>query len=187
VDESLLLLKVKTSKKNAKLEWEKVDSADGYVIKYAECKMKWKTITIKKNAVTRYTIKNLKKDHSYRFIVSAYQIVNGKKVLIKNSNQVHVAVNSKKYANVKKVKVDRKSVNLKLNGTKKIKVSLVKDNKKGELLSKKHGAKISYISSDTKIATVNKKGKIKAVGKGTCYVYVIALNGTRAKIKVTVK
>ena len=37
------------------------------------------------------------------------------------------------------------------------------------------------------IAAVNKKGKITAVGKGSCYVYAYAQNGVCAKVKVTVK
>lgn len=38
-----------------------------------------------------------------------------------------------------------------------------------------------------KTSTVNKKGKIKARKKGTCKIYVIAVNGIRKKISVTVK
>ena len=44
-----------------------------------------------------------------------------------------------------------------------------------------------YTSSNKKIATVNSKGKIIAISKGTCYIYVTAYSGAYAKIKVTVK
>ncbi len=47
--------------------------------------------------------------------------------------------------------------------------------------------KICYESTDTSVATVNKNGKIKAVAKGSCYVYVFAQNGIYTKLKVTVK
>ena len=46
---------------------------------------------------------------------------------------------------------------------------------------------ITYISSKKTVATVTSKGVIKAVGKGTCYVYAYTQNGVFAKIKVTVK
>ena len=46
--------------------------------------------------------------------------------------------------------------------------------------------KVAWESDNINVATV-KNGKIKAVGKGTCYVYAYAQNGVSAKIKVTVK
>ena len=55
-----------------------------------------------------------------------------------------------------------------------------------KLKVKKHRA-ILFESSNSKVATVNKKGVIKAVGKGTCYVYAYAQNGVCKIIKVTVK
>lgn len=48
-------------------------------------------------------------------------------------------------------------------------------------------AKIRYISSNKKIATVSSKGKIKAVGKGSCKIYVVALNGKYKTVNVKVK
>ncbi|MBO7711473.1 MAG: Ig-like domain-containing protein [Lachnospiraceae bacterium] len=46
---------------------------------------------------------------------------------------------------------------------------------------------MAWESDDTSIARVSRKGKITAVGKGTCHVYAYAQNGTAARIKVTVK
>ena len=57
---------------------------------------------------------------------------------------------------------------------------------KSNLKIKKH-RKVCYESTNTAVATVNKSGKIKAVGKGTCYVYAYAQNGVYKKVKVTVK
>ena len=37
------------------------------------------------------------------------------------------------------------------------------------------------------VATVNSKGVIEAVGKGTCYVYAIAHNGVSKRVEVTVR
>ena len=47
--------------------------------------------------------------------------------------------------------------------------------------------KVAWESDNLNVAKVNSKGKITAVGKGTCYVYAYAQNGVAAKIKVTVK
>lgn len=47
--------------------------------------------------------------------------------------------------------------------------------------------KVSYESTNKKIATVSKKGVIKGKKKGTCYVYVYVENGISNKVKVTVR
>ena len=57
----------------------------------------------------------------------------------------------------------------------------------GGCLIAKHEAKFRYATSNKKVAKVNKKGKITAVGKGKCNVYVYAVSGVSKKIKVTVK
>lgn len=45
----------------------------------------------------------------------------------------------------------------------------------------------SYVSSDETVATVTKKGKIKAVGKGSCEIWAYAQNGRSCKVTVVVK
>ena len=51
----------------------------------------------------------------------------------------------------------------------------------------KNHRKVSFESSNPEIATVSKSGKIVAVKKGKCVIYVYAQNGVYRKIKVTVK
>ena len=63
------------------------------------------------------------------------------------------------------------------------KVTLFNRNKKH--IPKSHGAKFRYKSSDTGIATVSKKGKIKGIKKGKCTIYVYSINGLMKKAKVT--
>ena len=72
----------------------------------------------------------------------------------------------------------------KLRKTFRIKTKLVKQNKK---LRVQNHRKVKYESSNISVATVDNKGKIKAAGKGTAYVYAYAQDGICAKIKVTVK
>ena len=46
---------------------------------------------------------------------------------------------------------------------------------------------LCYESSNSKVATVTKSGKIKAIKKGTCKIYVYAQNGAYKTITITVK
>lgn len=68
-----------------------------------------------------------------------------------------------------------------------IKASAIKQDKKKKLLPKSYGPGLVYVSTNEKVASVSKKGKIKAKEAGTCDIYVQALNGQKKKIKVTVK
>lgn len=100
---------------------------------------------------------------------------------------MHIATKGGKYCNYKSVttKAKKNKVTLKKKGkTFKLGAKAVKESSK--LKANAH-RKIRYESSDKKIATVDSTGKIKAVKKGTCYVYAYAQNGIYKKIKVTVK
>ena len=68
-----------------------------------------------------------------------------------------------------------------------VKAELALEDKRKKALPKSHVATFRYASSNTKVAKVDKNGKITAVGKGTCYIYVYAANGLAKKVKVTVK
>ena len=59
--------------------------------------------------------------------------------------------------------------------------------KKKKLLTDSHAKEFRYASTDKKVATVSKTGIIKAVGSGTCTVYVYSRNGYAKKITVTVR
>ena len=69
----------------------------------------------------------------------------------------------------------------------KIKAGTVKENKRKKLLGTNHSAWYRYATSDTNVATVDKKGRIKAVGTGTCNVWVYAQNGRSKKLTVIVQ
>ena len=59
--------------------------------------------------------------------------------------------------------------------------------KSKKLINQKHTARLRYYSSNKKIATVSKSGKIKAKAKGSCKIYAVAANGVRTTVSVTVK
>ena len=91
------------------------------------------------------------------------------------------------YTNVKGITVTKSSCQLKKGKTVTIKAKTVLVNKHKKPLSNAHAKELRYATSDKRVATVSKTGKIKATGKGSCTVYVYARNGYAKKIKVKVK
>lgn len=163
--------------------WNKAKKASYYVVYGAKCgKTAYKKI--KKIKTNTFTQKKLKKGTYYKYVVAAFD-KNGK--LLGSCNTLHIATKGGKVCNFKKVTtaVKKNSVTLAKKGkTFKLKAKAVKENSK---LTVKTHRTIRYESTNKKIATVDKTGKITAKKKGTCYVYAYAQNGINAKIKVTVK
>ena len=124
----------------------------------------------------------MKKGTYYKYIIAAYKLVNGEKRITDISKSAHAVTKGGKYGNPTKVTYKKSTVSLKKGKTLTLKPKM-KTSKKVKI----HIAKFRYESTNTKIATVSKKGKIKAKKKGTCYVYIYAQNGYYKKIKVKVK
>ena len=62
-----------------------------------------------------------------------------------------------------------------------------KVNPKKKLLGRSCAAKFRYKSNNKIIATVSKKGVVKAKSRGTCKIYVQTVNGIGKSMTVTVK
>ena len=182
----------KSSGSKVTASWGAVKGASSYVI-YAnycdqkECK-KIKTVSGKTTSfdITKLNGKKFNPKKNLKFYVVAYKTVKGKKVKLAQSILAHApgSKNSKR-TNVTGVKVKKAAFTLKKGKTAKIKAKLILQKKGKKPL--KHEAKFRYASSNKKVAKVSKKGKITAVGKGKCTVYVYAVSGVSKKIKVTVK
>ena len=183
-----LLVSAKGNKLTFK--WGQASEADGYNV----------YITTKKGRygepgkVTRvnshtYKVKNQKKN--YYMYVEAFKIVNGKETVLGKSKELMWAGNKTKGLNAKAVKVSKKKLTVAVNKKVSAKAAITvtkkvnKVNRTQTIKGKK--AKLVYWSTDKKIATVSSKGKIKGVKAGTCYIYVMAKDGKKQKIKVTVK
>ncbi len=178
----------KVSKNYVKLTWKKPSGAVNFVIYANKCgkgnsyvkqtKTKATSITVKKVSKSK-----IKKGTYYKFIVVALD-KNGK--VVSTSKTVHAATSGGKVGNIKSITTNAKKdkVSIKVKKTFTLKTTTKPASKK--LKIKKHRG-ILYESSNKKIATVNSKGKIKGVKKGSCYVYAYAQNGMCKKIKVTVK
>ena len=189
-------LKVSQTGKKLNVSWGKVKGANRYEVYAAYCGSKFtkkpvKTIT--KSGTTSVSIKKLngKKislKKNFKVYVVAYKTVNGKNKKLGKTITAHViGCQNTKYTNVMSIKLKTSKVTLKKGKTTKIKASVILVDPSKKILPDSHAAKFRYASSNKKIATVNKNGKIKAKKKGTCYIWVYAKNGYAKKVKVTVK
>ena len=176
------------------IAWQKVTGAEGYDIFFSRCDGKGKTTakkaqTINGNSTFAWTRSGLTAGVSYKAYVKAYVMKNGSKQYVAASPLMHAYTKgyTKRYTNAKSVKVKKTKVSIKKGKTFKIKAKVKKLKKGKKLMPTKHELKLRYLSTDSSIATVSKKGKIKGVKAGTCYVYAYAHNGVFKKIKVTVK
>ena len=186
---------VKQTKTSVTLQWNIIKDADGYFIYGNRCNTGTKSYKYRKLAtitggdISTWTQKDLKKGTYYKYVVKAYRLVNGKKVVTDTSISVHVVTGGGKYGNAKAVSVtqigNKKNVSkitLKMGKTAQIKAKEVKKDKK----IARH-RKLCYESSNTKVATVTPDGLIRATGKGTCTIWVYAQNGVYKALKITVK
>ena len=184
---------VNQTKTSITLEWSKLDGVDGYLIYGNRCNTSTKTYKYKKLATITngrtWTHKNLKKGTFYKYIVKAYRIVDGKKVVTDTSASIHVITQGGKYGIAKSVSVTKignkknvSKITLKKGKTAQITAKEIKKDKKI-----RHHRNLCYESSNTAVATVTPEGLLQAVGKGTCTIWVYAQNGVYAALTVTVK
>ena len=186
---------VKQTKTSITLEWSRLDGADGYFIYGNLCNTAAKSYKYKKladisNGSTRTWIqKSLKKGTFYKYIVKAYKIVDGKKVVTDTSASIHVITQGGKYGIARSVSVTKignkknaSKITLKKGKTAQIVAKEIKKDKKI-----RHHRNLCYESSNTAVATVTPEGLIQAVGKGTCTIWVYAQNGVYVALTVTVK
>ena len=189
-------LKVSQIGKKINVIWGAVPGADGYDVYVQYCGKKYteRSVTaIKTPKKTKTSIKkvnskalNLKK--KYKIYVLAYKLADGKKVTLAKSITAYiVGKNNKTYTNAKAVKVKKSVYKLKKGKTARISADTVLAEKGKRQLTDVHAKEFRYASDDKRVAVVSAKGKIKAVGKGKCSVYVYARNGCAKKIKVIVR
>ena len=184
---------VNQTKTSITLEWSKLDGVDGYFVYGNRCNTRTKTYKYQKLATVTngrtWTHKNLKKGTFYKYIVKAYKIVDGKKVVTDTSASIHVITQGGKYGIARSVSVTKignkknvSKITLKKGKTAQITAKEIKKDKKI-----RHHRNLCYESNNTAVATVTPEGLIQAVGKGTCTIWVYAQNGVYAALTVTVK
>ena len=178
------------------ITWGKADGVDGYKVYATNCGKNFNAkyaVQVKGKDNTSLTLKkvngkaiDLKK--SYRIYVEAYKIVDGKTVTLGTTIKAHVVGRKNaKYSNVKSISLNKTSYTLKKGKTAKIQGKTILENKNKKQLTDAHAKTFRFKTSNKNVATVSENGTIKAVGKGTCTIYVYAVNGCAKSVKVTVK
>lgn len=175
----VLVARAKAAKTSVALSWTKVNGAENYKIYGAKNNGKVKLLKAVSGTTRSWTQKKLKKGTTYKYYVAAF----GSYGRITKSAVIYTNTTGGKKADIKKVTVNKKAFTLKKGKTATIKAKAIAS--KGTF--KKYTSNIRYVSTNTSIATVSKKGVIKAKAKGKCYVYCYAQNGLYKKVKVTVK
>jgi hypothetical protein len=172
--------------------WGFVDNAEQYEIYAAKCGTNEftlvATVVASQNELRFSEVngKKLKDKNCEKAYVVACRKVNGEFEEITRTITGHTAGKENgKYTNIQKVHTLQKAITLKVGNAALIKSDFaVFDNSKTPL---DHVPVLRYMSSDKKVATVDEDGVVTAKGKGKCTIYVIANNGFKGKVKVTVK
>jgi len=176
-----------TKDDKASVSWGKVTGAEKYRVYADYCSGNGfelvKTTKGTACAFVKLDGKAIQPKHSIKVYVVAYD-ENGKKLA--TSIVGHTAgSDSLQYTNVKLITVEEEEVTLIKGETRKIRTKVVLENPEKERLG--HPKEYRYASSDPYVASVSDTGRITAVGKGSCTVYIHAENGRTAKVKVHVK
>ena len=191
-DKVIYVRSIKYSKKTGtKITFNKVSDADGYYVYGNRCNTdkvyKFKKLaTLKGNDNTVFVHKKTAKNTFYKYYIKAYRLVDGRRVTVSRSEEIHFVTDVKgyKYGNPTKVALSSKKCTLNKGKTFNLKNRVKVYSSKKVLL---HTDKVRYMSSDSRVAKVNSRGRITAEKAGRCNIYAIAQNGRAAKITVTVK
>ena len=177
----------KAQKNSIVVSWRKYPGAAGYDVFWCYCdgSINYKKAGTVKNGKLSMTHKNLKSNREYKYFVTAYKMVKGRKIYIAKSNEVHVAMKKARTTNAFSIKVNRTTVILKPGKTFRLKCQLTSENRKKKLLS--HPSSYRYYTTDSKVATVSQNGVIRAKAKGSCSIYILASNGVYKRVTVKVK
>lgn len=174
-------------KPNTHYYWQRRARKQLYVVYFCYCGTgsQKPLMTVKGAKNTTVKIKKFggKKNNRKRSYTLWVVAKKGKKVL-KTSAEIHVAGSKRKdETNAASVSVKKSRVTLKKNKTSAI-AATVKKAGKGKLHKSSKIPRIRYSTSNRRVATVNKKGVIKAVGKGKCKIRATALNGVCTYVTV---
>lgn len=173
--------------------WSSVAGADGYDVFVAACDGKAFSATPSATLAADETKVQFNSylgssfaNGTYKTRVKAFTTVNGKKTYIATSLILHVSGNSSPYTNGSKVTTSVDALSLKTGANKKITVTTVLADPNKALVN--HMKDVYYFWSDNEsVAVVSADGTITAKSAGTCTIWVMAYNGVKSSITVTVK
>ena len=140
--------------------------------------------------ITRLNGKKIDRTKNIKVRVIAYRKVEGQDTRMGASIIAHVTGGRGRtsgFTNARSVTVQKDSYTLRIGKTAAIKAKTIPEIQGKKLLEENHAARYRYASDNKKVAEIDGNGKITAVGKGTCHIYIYAQNGTSRKVSVTVK
>ena len=171
-------------------KWGMANGVDGYNVYTTTGEADYGD-PVKLTGVNSYTYKINTKKKVYYMYVEAFKVVNGEERVLGSSYELKWYGSKTKGSNAAQVKLSKKTIKLSANKKASANASVKITKKVGGVKKKQtlkgKKANLTYWSTNTQIATVSSTGKIKGVKAGTCYIYVMAQNGKKQKIKVTVK
>ncbi len=163
--------KVTPTDASASVSWDAVEGAKGYEIRWGKTNtIGW---TTKTTTSTNYTISGLKSNTKYTIQVRAYRKINSKTAYTSWSSKTYTTTKS----SVSSIKLDAADIALQVGKTKQLTAMVSPTGAYG---------KITWSSSDPKVATVSSSGLVTAKKAGTATLTVKTSNGKNAKVKVTV-
>ena len=183
--ELLIATVVSTGDTSLNATWNGVRGADGYDVYFTNCGSHdfAHVGTVMAGQPLSFDFAGLDANRGYKVIVKAWQGVPGNYVKESPVSHCYTSGGAKKIANPASLTLKKNALTIKLGKTASIK-GKVKGVKKGKVLD--HDGKLRYITSNPAVATVSGKGKVKAVGAGSCVIYVLTTNGIWKAVTVVV-
>ena len=170
------------------IAWTKVNGAYKYDVFFKACGSGKGYTLVNSTKGLSCEIDGLQKGTSYKAYVKAWRPKGKRKDYIgKPSPMLHFIAGgySDEFCNPKEVTVKRSNITLRKGRTGVIEASVVGVRKDRTILD--HEDLVRYYSSDTRVAQVLGNGLFKAVGKGSCEIIVMAVNGVSTRVRVRVK
>ena len=130
----------------------------------------------------------LKKASTYKAYVRAWEKTGGKKQYVGEASPIVYAITggyTNSRCNPKSIEVKKSALSLKVGKTAAIKATVKGVKRHRKVLQ--HCGLVRFYSSNANVAVVNGSGKVTAMAPGKCTIWVLASNGVRASVKVTVK
>lgn len=174
------------------VKWGYVDEADSFEVyaQYDKKKFgKTATVTVKGNKtclakITKINGKALDLTGLFRVVVVAKK---GDKTLAKSLECYVAGRKNRTRTNAKGIELEKTAVTLKAGKSARVNAKIVSADTAKKQLGSAYGAELRYETTDERVASVDKNGKITAQGKGKCTVYVFTRSGAAGKVAVTVK
>lgn len=177
---ALLFCTVTSSGTSQTIRWNSVKSADGYEIYGAKINGKYKCIHSAGKKSGRWKHRRLKKGTQYKYFVTAYKNVDGRRVILSRSLPLCSVAGKGNYGNPAGIRTKYSLVKVKCGRKASLHVKVL-----GKGLGKK-ARKVRYVSSDSSVAKVSEKGIVTGKKKGACTIYCFARNGRYKKVKIKV-